>query len=77
MKFPSYGEPLPPSGVNNEGETMSEDELNLEIYTWKKEMEIIYDAKITIRPIYAGPTEWPSGSAQKHFDPNLRPKIDM
>ena len=33
---------------------MSEAELNVTMYLQKKEMEIIYDTKITIRPIYTG-----------------------
>ena len=57
LKFPSYDEPLPPSGVKNKGEIVSEAELNVTMYLQKKEMEIIYDTKITIRPICTGPTE--------------------
>ena len=33
--------------------------------------------RIMIRPIFFGPTEWPSINAQKNSAPNFRPKIDM
>ena len=77
LKSPSYDKSLPPSGVKNEEGAMSEAKLNVAMYLWKKEMDIIYYAKKRIRPICTGSMEGPSDCAQKQSAQNLRSKIDI